>query len=201
MLAAMCASIAACETYRIEHRRLPSYYWQSAEHEIPNRTTLDDGTIVVQEPMSPRQRLARAAASGAGDAEGGFRLREERDDGTIKLNAPDPEHVLQHLLSCLQNEEYELIYEQLLSTPSREVWEEQGKTFDDFAAYFARHRRDLARTVHRLTLGLRHGEAHQQHIEHNVIEYQLTPRAAEGMEFSRVRVLLEPEGSRLVTIR
>lgn len=201
ILAAVCLMLTACETYRIEHRRLPSYYWQASEHEIPNRITLDDGTVVVQEPINPRRRRAGEADADNGNSSGGFSIREERDDGTVILHAPDPEHVLRHLLGCLQNEEYDLIYEQLLSTPSREVWESQDKTIDDFAAYFMRHRRDLARTVHRLTLGLTHNETYTRQIDRNVIEFQLTPRVAEGLEFSRVRVLIEPEGCRLVTIR
>ena len=115
--------LSGCGSYRIErHKRSPIFFnEQYVEGGVAREQTLEDGTILIIEPIGSQSSMGR---SGENQREP-FKIRKETQDGEIVLRCLIPEHVLMNLLNCLRREEYELIYDQLLSKETRERYEQQ----------------------------------------------------------------------------
>ncbi len=200
-LAALFLVLAACEPYRVEYHRRPAFMHQVAENDLPDELVMRDGTrIVYGSPPGGRSR-ARSERTSDGDGEGAMELREERTDGEVTLRGFMPEHLLVHLITCLNNREYDLIYEQLLSDPTRREWEREGRDKDDFANYLERNRRELVRFLTRIYMGINHHDTQIEHLGEGVTDVVLGRRAAEGLKFRRVRMLSEGYSIKLVMIR
>ncbi len=185
-----------CEEYRIEHHRRPSYYQDAAVGELPDRITLADGTVIVYETIN-----------GAGDLKTGdvsdenvFQIREEFEDGSVVLRARVPEQVLANTLTCLRNQEYELLWEQLLSERTRRSYELQGKGVEDFANYFAQRRNDLARTINRMMLGIPRNEVVMENVGSGVIRIRFHPQVGRLFRFKTVDIVSEGPGLKLLMI-
>ncbi|TVQ50778.1 MAG: hypothetical protein EA377_13945 [Phycisphaerales bacterium] len=200
-LAVMFPVLAACEPYRVEYHRRPSFMHQVADNELPDEVVMRDGTRIVY--GSPPGGRSRAPSKPKSDEESGgaSELREERSDGEITLRGFMPEHLLAHLITCLNNREYDLIYDQLLSEPTRREWEREGRDKDDFANYLERNRRELVRSLTRIYMGINHHDTRIEHLGEGVTDVVLGRRAAEGLKFRRVRMLSEGYSIKLVMIR
>jgi hypothetical protein len=208
LLAAIMLPSIGCEPYRVEYHSRPSFYRQASAGELSDRVELEDGTIVVyrdHEPQRGRNRdESRSQARSQnvnGEQRQQFQIREESDDGSIILRAMMPEHVLTNFVTCLQEEEYELLYNQLLSEHTRRAWETQGNTFEDFEDYFARHRAHMIRTANMIFLGLTSHETQMIHDGPEVIELRLLPQYSRDLRFRRIRIITEDDGMKLINIR
>ena len=198
IVAVLCVlSAAGCETYRVEYHPRPGYYRNAAMGELPDRVTLDDGTVVVfgKKPITGDSNRAD------GEKRQPFQIREEKDDGTIILRALLPEHVLANTLTCLHNGEYELLWEQMMSQQTKRAYEQRGEGVEAFSAFFRKHRADLAATLTRLLLGIPRREAVMENLGAGVIRFRLHPRVAKQFKFKMADVVSEPQGLRLLMIR
>ena len=194
-LAASATAAGGCGTYRVEYHKRPAYYHDAAEGQLADRVVLEDGTVLVYKTKSgaiPQHQAEQREK---------FKIREELEDGTIKLRALVPEHVIANALTCLENDEYELMYRELLSEHTRLEWEGLGNDVDDFAAYFSQHRGHMMRTLTRLYLGLSQLETVVEKYDNGVIECRLSRRVAESHKFTRIRMIREGYGLKLLTIR
>ena len=90
-------AMAGCEPYRIEYHTRPEIYQVASETELPDRVTLDDGTVIIYN--SPDSK-AIAESESDPDAKT-FQPRIEHEDGSVTLQAALPEHVLLNTLGCL----------------------------------------------------------------------------------------------------
>lgn len=197
-IAVLCVwSAGGCETYRVEYHPRPGYYRNAAMGELPDRVTLDDGTVVVfgEKPITGSTMRADE------DARQPFQIREEQEDGTIILRALLPEHVLANTLTCLHNGEYELLWEQVVSQETKRAYEQRGEGVDEFSAFFRTHRAELAATLTRLLLGIPRREAVMENLGGGVIRFRLHPRVDEQFKFKTADVVSEPQGLRLLMIR
>lgn len=197
-----------CETYRVEYHQRPAYYRQASAGELSDRVELADGTVIHYRESDPqadrrrkRNREQSADRTTDGEERKQFQIREEKDDGTIVLRALMPEHVLANFITCLQEEEYELLYDQLLSKHTRRAWEAEGNTFEDFADYFARQRTHMIRAANMVYLGLTSHETVMEHHGPDVIELRLLPQYARDLRFRRIRMISGDEGMKLINIR
>lgn len=191
--------IAGCESYRVEYRTRPEYYREAAMGGLPDRVQLDDGTVLVYRTRDVRAGQHKEVKNAEPRKE--FKIREEFDDGTIVLRALLPEHIIANFIECLDNEEYELIYTQLLSEHTRLEWEGLGHDVNDFAAHFAKHRSDMRRSLMRIYLGISQLETVIEQYDNGVIEARLSRRAAGSLKFTSVRMIREGFGLKLLTIR
>ncbi len=185
-----------CEEYRIEHHRRPSYYQDAALGELPDRITLADGTVIVYETINAPGDL-KSSVSGEKNA---FQIREEFEDGSVVLRARVPEQVLANTLTCLRNQEYELLWEQLLSEQTKRSYQRQGKGVEDFANYFAQRRNDLARTINRMMLGIPRNEVVMENLGGGVIRIRFHPQVGRLFRFKTVDVVSEGPGLKLLMI-
>src|SRR5437867_2896217 len=97
-------ALPGCKGYRIEYITRPGYYQEAMPPGSPQRVTLDDGTVLVFQTRDAQKDLEPKTA-GPGDKPEPFRIREEKDDGTVILRALLPQHVLANTLTCLRKQE------------------------------------------------------------------------------------------------
>ncbi len=195
---AIMSVVGGCGSYRIEYHKRPNYYKNAMTGATQDSVTLDDGTVLIF--------TSRATIDDAGDGMGDgpserFQIREELDDGTIVLRAFLPQHVLANTMTCLRNQEYELIWEQLLSERTKRSYEAREQGYEEFAAFFTANRLELAATVTRLMLGLSRGESFMGNVGDGVVRFYFHPRIGPEFEFKTVEVVAEGGGLKLLMIK
>lgn len=195
-IALACAALApaSCQTYRVEYHRRPAFYKSAAVGPLEDRVTLEDGTVLVYTSRDDQQ--------GAGDEVAGerFQIREELDDGTVILRALLPQHVLANTMTCLRKQEYQLIWDQLLSEQTKHSYEIQDQGYDEFAAFFEANRLELGATLTRMMLGLSRGESFMENVGGGVVLFRFHPRIASQFQFKTVKVIAEGGGLKLLII-
>jgi hypothetical protein len=189
---------AGCEPYRVEYRTYPSFYTK-AGLDMPDALRLDDGTVVVYREQDDESDVGISALSTSGEPSGRS-IREEFPDGRVQLRNYLPEHVLANLFHCLRNEEYAIIYEQLLSNESKVRWEEEGNTPEDFMAFFRQHRQAIAKTVNRIILGLPREEVERKFAGNFAVCFRLRRHLADQFPYRQVEVLRDDDGWKLYGI-
>ena len=102
--------IAGCKPYRVVYQERPAFYEKASASPLPDDVTLEDGTVVKYRPTNSNSSLGRMGP----DRLEPFEIREEHEDGSVTLRAAVPEHVIVNTLACLRDEEYELLYNQML---------------------------------------------------------------------------------------
>ncbi len=194
---AITLATAGCETYRIEYHRRPAYYKSAAVGQLEDEVTLEDGTVLI---FTSRGGEPRTDDS---DGEPGerFQIRQELDDGTIVLRAFLPQHVLANTMTCLRNQEYELIWEQLLAERTKHSYELSEMGYEEFAGFFQANRMELAATLTRLMLGLSRGESFMENVGGGVVRFRFHPRIAPQFEFKSAEVIGEGGGLKLLMIQ
>ncbi len=186
-----------CQTYRVEYHKRPAYYREATMGGFEERVVLDDGTVLVYDMSDPRESGKRSTSAPRQE----FKIREELEDGTIVLRALTPEHVIANTLECLENEEYRLLYDKMLSQHTRDEWKARGNSFEDFETFFAQHRGELMRALTRMYLGLSQVDTVIEHFDNGIIECRLAQRNAKSQSFTRIRMIREGYGLKLLTIR
>lgn len=196
MALALCAG--GCEPYRIEYIKRSEFYRQASRGSIPGRAVLDDGTVIVTVYGDEDESELKRRASSESEP---FRIREETDSGKIVLRAILPEHVLANTLTCLQNEEYELLWDQLLSERTKLAYAERGLGVEDFVQFFRKERQELARTVNRMVLGLPRQEVVTENLGGGVMQYRFVPQVAGAFKYRKVQLVSEGFGLKLLIIQ
>jgi len=191
--------LIGCKPYRIEHRKRPSFYHRASATELPEQEVLEDGTIVVYETSRPRGEFQRSREV---DEEGKpYEIREEKEDGTIVLRAFLPEHVLANTLTCLRNEEYELLWDQMLAEVTKQAYEDRGEGPEQFAAFFRKHRQELAKTLNRMILGIPREEVEVVWAGVDAVGCRLRRHVAEQFVFTQVEMVREERDLKLRIIQ
>ena len=164
---------------------------------MPDEITLEDGTVIVftdremASGLNPRDNEGKAL----------LRIREESEDGTVTLRAAVPEDVLANTLGCLRSEEYELLWDQMVSTRTKIAYETQSQGQQEFAAFLERNRLELAATLTRMILGLSRQEAYIENVGQGVLRCRFYPHVAKEFTFTTVDVVAEDGGMRLLMIK
>ena len=89
---------------------------------VPESTIAPDGTEIRW--IDDRSRELQ----GFEQTIGGERvlIRTEQEDGTVELQCVLPMHLVVNLLECLRRGEYQVIYDQLISSEQRSWYREEG---------------------------------------------------------------------------
>ncbi len=199
---AVVTTCLGCETYRVEYRHRPAYYQSASETELPDEVILEDGTKIVYIDGAKRKSALRRAAEQTDETgAAAFRTRDEADSGEVVLRAKLPEHVLSHLIGCLQAEEYELLWEQVVSERTKHAMRERGQDKAVFIDWATRNRRDLLASLNRMTLGLYGQDVQIESIGNNITRIYLHPRVASQTPFDRVDVVFEDYQFRLLVVK
>ena len=192
-------SLSACEPYRIEYRERPAFAYSATDRELPEEEILPDGTRVIYRKQEARSELEKKSERGE-DGEA-FKAREETEDGRVVLRAVLPEHVLANTLICIQNEEYDVIWNQLLAEQTRQAYLDQKMGEREFTDFFIKHRHDLAATTNRMLLGLPRHEVVSDNVGAGQIRLRFVPQVGMHFKFRTVVVGSEQDGLKLVRIQ
>jgi hypothetical protein len=188
------AAVGGCSTYTIEHRKRPAYLYATQKN-LPQEEIREDGTIVeystITGDASPMLQEYMA----------GIELRtEDEETGEVTLRAILPEHLLQHLLICLRERDWELLFEQVLSAETHDAYavQEQGRA--KFDLFFETNRRELARTVQRMLKGKAFGDVLMQD-EGRLITMTFAPSIRGSYRYRVIELVRDGEFLRLRIIR
>jgi len=198
LMAVAAMLLSACQSYRIEHHRRPAFYEKAALGELPDELVLEDGTIVKYSTRVTQRRLHAQSNESAGKP---FQMREERDDGMVILSAYLPEHVIVNTLTCLRNEEYELLWDQLVAERTKQAAAEAGEGVEEFAAWMRKHRHDLVATLTRMAAGIHNEAISVTPMGDNLIRCRLRPQIAQPFKFKTIDMAREGFDLKLVGIR
>lgn len=107
-------------------------------------------------------------------------LRRTMPDGTVRLYAFSPRHLVHHLLVTLTEGETELLNEWLVSTSLKEFYEGEGRRPEEAAEYLVKNARDIIPLLKLLPLGENTPGASFRDIGRN--RFRLAPLGAEMLE-------------------
>lgn len=233
--------VSACTPYRIEYHQRPQFYYQASEEELQDEWIAPDGTIVKfsTDPLpSAQEALAAQAAEatrevdldgdGIADKAEPTPTWEERDDGSVKMRAFVPEHVIGNFMQALREERYGEFYEQMLARSTREAFASTGfasgrdggpgggerqpsATVQSnastnsgkkaFAKWCAKYRRPMMETLNRMGFGFLGPDVLLRKTGSTTFRVGFTPRIASQFKFTTVEVIYEDGGCRLLWVR
>lgn len=186
--------LSGCEPYRVEYVQVPKFYERAMEGGVPDRIVMPDGTVRVYVVGDDDDGVRRMTGGKT------FQPREELDDGSVVIRSVIPEHVLVNLLACLNNEEYDLIWEQMLSEHTKLAYAAEGQGPEEFTAFMVKHRLELARTINRMILGLPRSEVVTDNLGGGSIRMRFHPTVGEQFTFRQVTIVGEDFGLKLLMI-
>ena len=185
-----------CEPTVVQYRKKPAYYQQMAGASFRNGVTDEGVEIRWQEPT-------KAAANPYEQVIGKevFRIREEQPDGTVIIQAKLPQHVLINTLTCLRNNEYQLLWDQMLARSTRNFYERQEDGYIKYESHLRKHRKDMAAMINRMIVGKTFGEMETQHADDGTIRCRLRKKLRREFDFKEVLIVSEDYKLKLLTIR
>ncbi len=190
--------LAGC-SYRVEYVRAPDFYRQAIRGGAPDRVTLPDGTVRVYVYDGDTRSDLEHRAKQNGKP---FEVREVDDRGNVTLRALLPEHVLANTLTCLRNEEYEVLWDQLISEQTRISFDREHE--DGFAVWrdiMTRNRLEMMRFLNRMTLELPRSGVVSENEGQGIISFRFSPQIARDFKYRRIAVISEGYGLKLLAIR
>ncbi|MEC9374068.1 MAG: hypothetical protein VYC34_09495 [Planctomycetota bacterium] len=126
-------------------------------------------------------------------------LRVENEDGTIELLSFAPRHIVANLRETLLNEEYDLIYEQIISDRTKNEYIERGLDPLEARDFFQKRRRDILQFLARMPMGELTPGLFMRHIGGQVYRLELPNRA--NTRFIRLDFTWEHGVCKLVVIQ
>lgn len=153
---AACAALVACATERVEYRRRPDF---GMPEDAAGEFIAADGTRVVWV-----DEQGKPVGKGGGDAAAGgapkgprppgdelFEPRKVADDGTVTVRCLLPEHVVANTMTCFRNEEWRVIWDQLLAPESKATYERKdGGGYAAFEAWCMKNRKPAMELLNRM---------------------------------------------------
>jgi len=149
MLLAIVTLLGGCEVRQIEYRRRPEWVTLMGG-DLPAVTIDKDGTEIHW--IEDQSRSLQGFEQTIGEER--VLIREDAEDGSVTLRTVLPAHLTVNLLECLRRGEYEIIYQQLISTEKRDWYESKGEAgYEEFLAWFRQNRKDIGSTLNRMKIG------------------------------------------------
>ncbi|MHC5023272.1 MAG: hypothetical protein ACYTGG_05100 [Planctomycetota bacterium] len=189
--------LAACQPYRVEYHKRPSYYRKAALGDLPDEVVLEDGTRIIYSSDGHAGEWGNEKS----DDGKAFEIREEDENGDVTLRAIMPEHVIANTITCLRNQEYELLWDQMLARQTRENYVAAGLTAEDFMDFCRKNRRDLLEALMRMMIGMVHQDVVVENVGPGMIRCRLRARVAANFRFTMVDVVAEGAGMKLLMIQ
>ena len=186
-------SLLSCKSQTVEYHSRPT--WHSAlSGGMPTQQIREDGTIMKYSSSgvlsTPMQEYLDSI------------VLQEKDEltGKLTLRAIFPEHVLDHTMTCLRDKNWDVLFEQLISTEAKEYYLKQENGRAEFETFFTQNRRELARTLQRIRKGKGFGDV-RVYEDGNFTSYTLSPRVAREYKFTTVSFIHEDQFLKLHAIQ
>jgi hypothetical protein len=184
-----------CSPYRVEYHNRPKYYEQVSDRELPSEVVLADGTRIKYTEGGRSQIQSKVD-----DDSEPFEIRSVADNGRVTLRNLVPEHVVTNMMTCIRNEEYEIVYDQLLSDRTKVVYENEGGSKEKFTEFCQKNRRDIMITLNRMSFGFSGQDVYLKPLGGGVTRAGFSPRIAETFKFKHVEFVSEMGGAKLLRI-
>ena len=128
-------------------------------------------------------------------------IRTEQEDGTVELQCMLPMHLVVNLLECLRRGEYQLIYDELISSEKRSWYEKEGDVgYERFQDWFEQNRKDMASMLNRMHAGKVFGEVSVSTGESRGT-VALRPKVAYDFRLKAIDIVREDGQWKLVDVR
>lgn len=203
-VAAFVLVLVACGEERVEYRYRPSFM---TDPNAPKEITLADGTrvVFVDEPLGQPKPSAEAAAPELGPdgkpvPRKVFQPREELDDGTVILRNLMPADVVANAMACFRNEEYRLVWDQLLAPESREAYEGKGG-FQAFEQWCRTNRKSTMELLNRMRFNAVGSDVAMKQVRPGVMQATLAPHLWDQFRLRVVEFEQTKDGMKLLSIR
>lgn len=196
---------------RIEYRPRPGF---ATSQELPDEIVLEDGTVVryVSRVEFLERKRAREEGREYGQpvevadgepAKPVFQAWEELEDGSVKLLAREPEHVVANAMRAFREERYGDLWDQMVDEGvKRKAAEESGgapAARDRFIAWCRSNRSDAMVLLNRLGFAFSTNSVVMRRLGGNWLQLSLTPQVASKLKLRFVEISAEPtaEGERM----
>jgi hypothetical protein len=131
-----------------------------------------------------------------------FQAREVADDGSVIYRAILPEHVIGNVMTCLRNQEYEALWNQVVCDATRRQWESDGGRYEDFVAWCVKNRAELMMMLNRMSFGYYGGsDVVVDRMPDASVRVRFSPQLATQFKFREVHVAMNRQGMGLAGIR
>ncbi|MEE2720060.1 MAG: hypothetical protein VX727_09780 [Planctomycetota bacterium] len=195
-LLVLMVALTGCGETRTQYRTMPAFYQRMAGIEGANNGRMRDGTEIRW------QQGKEASLDGFTDHTGDvFLMRDEREDGTTSLNALIPEHVMLNTLECVRDQEYRLLWDELVADGTKRWYEEEGGGYEAYESFFRANRRDIVTTLTRMKAGLGSQELRRVRLADGVTRLELIEQLHSRFRYTLLDASWDGEGYRLLTIR
>ncbi|MGI9013461.1 MAG: hypothetical protein ACR2GY_04335 [Phycisphaerales bacterium] len=184
--------LSGCATRTVKYVDVPE--WQLREGMVPERYVDADGVLVINRP----RRLGNARIESATAAADGSRV--ELDDGSVKLHALLPGQVVANTVQCIFDEEYDLLWDQVLSERTKQEYERSGQGREGFIAFIEANRNELFPALNRIAIGMQSPEVLHELGPHGGTRLRLHPHFAKDFDFIAVDTVYEDFGMKLLMI-
>lgn len=182
-----------CKTQTIEYRTRPTWHTALAGG-LPTERVRNDGTIVKYKKANETSSVAFQLYIDSIALE-----EEDEDTGEITLRAVLPEHILKHVLTCLRDRSWDLLYNQLISTKMKRYYDEREQGRKEFDAFFSTNRRELAKTLQRIHGGIGFGDVITTE-RNNIVIHTLSARIQRDYTFNSITFIRESQFLKLHAI-
>ena len=164
-----------------------------------------DGTKVVYSSKRREKINVQGSNAGAGSTTTAVEmppvdLREKKASGEVILRATFPEQVVDHLAECVRNEEYDLIWNQLLSAGAKSDLEGRGGR-KYFTTFFTTNRKEVMATLNCMKINFKNGHVIIRKSDDTHMMAQLDSTLRKNYKFTTMEFESTPTGMKLVSIR
>lgn len=204
-LASVVGLLPSCKQERVEYRYRPAFM---TDPNAPKEVTLADGTrvVFVDEPLGQPKPEDAAAAKPELGPDGKpvprkvFQPREELDDGTVILRNLMPADVVANAMACFRNEEYRLMWDQLLAADSRSAYEASGG-YEAFERWCRTSRKPAMELLNRMRFNAVGSDVAMKQVSPGVMRATLAPHLWEQFRLRVVEFEQTQDGMKLRSIR
>ena len=131
-----------------------------------------------------------------------FQSREVMDDGSVVFRAVFPEHVIGNVMSCLRNQEYVELWEQVVADSTRRQYANADRGLEDFVQWCVRHRSELMMSLNRMSFGYYGGsDVVVDRLPDLSVRVRFSAQLGSRFKFREVLIVQERDGMKLAGIR
>jgi hypothetical protein len=198
-----CACAAACAAEKVEYRYRPQFEVDATGRPADETFVKPDGTRVIytSKRLDKRPPAAAGDAAPAVDADAAeLNLREKKASGEVVLKAMFPEQVVAHVSECVRNEEYDLIWNQLLSDEAKKDLAGRGG-IEHLRTFFTANRREVMATLNCMQINLKNGHVIVRHSDPTHLTAELDASLRGSYRFTAMDFESTTSGMKLTSIR
>lgn len=177
------------EAAEIEAKQAAKQAEAAEERDRLRRAAIAAGQPIPPEALEPKPKKA-------------FEAREVLDDGTIVFRAVFPEHVIGNVMSCLRNQEYVELWEQVVAESTRRQYSADGGGLEQFVEWCVRNRSELMMSLNRMSFGYYGGsDVIIDRLPDHSVRVRFSPQLGSRFKFREVAIVQERDGMKLAGIR